>query len=118
MINRELLKTPRETLSELDKQRLFLLQVEGTPVPCPACKQPVSALDAAGIDLDAYDFGQTLSSYQCPGCRAELEQVVPLFPAGGHLWHWQLKENWLQEQLRKAKAFDQQGTANEGAFGA
>jgi hypothetical protein len=53
MTNRELLKTPEQLLSELDRQRLFLLRTEGTPVPCPACKRPVTAFDAAGIDLDA-----------------------------------------------------------------
>jgi len=45
MLNRDLLKTPRELLGELDKQRLFLLRVEGTLVPCPAVK-PQSMLSA------------------------------------------------------------------------
>ena len=41
MTNRELLTMPRSMLGEVDKQRLFLLRVEGTPMPCPACKKPV-----------------------------------------------------------------------------
>jgi hypothetical protein len=108
MTNREVLRTPEQRLSELDRQRLFLLHTEGTPLPCPACKQPVNAFDAAGIDLDAYDFGATQYAYRCPSCGAHLEQVVPLFPGGSTLWHWHLQNDWLQEQLAKAKAFDQQ----------
>jgi hypothetical protein len=108
MTNRELLTKPEQLLSELDRQRLFLLRTEGTPLPCPACKRPVNAFDAAGIDLDAYDFGTTTYAYRCPACDALLEQVVPLFPGGGSLWHWHLQDAWLREQLAKAKAFDQQ----------
>jgi hypothetical protein len=114
MLNRDLLKTPRELLGELDKQRLFLLRVEGTPMPCPACKTPVDAFSATGIDVDAYDFGATRHDYRCPICSAELDQVEPLFPGGGHVWLWQLKDSWLQEQLSKAKAFDQHHLSNEG----
>jgi hypothetical protein len=114
MLNRDLLKTPRELLGELEKQRLFLLRVDGTPMPCPACKTPVDAFSAAGIDVDAYDFGATQHNYRCPTCGAELDQVVPLFTGGGHVWHWQLNDSWLQEQLRKAKAFDQQPKSTEG----
>ena len=90
------------------------MRVEGTPRPCPACKQPVSALDAAGVDLDAYDFGQSKYSYRCPGSGADLEQVAPLFPAGGPLWHWQLEEQWLQRQLHRARDFDRQQPPAEG----
>jgi hypothetical protein len=36
MTNRELLNTPKRQLSEVDKQRLFLLRVESAPMPCPA----------------------------------------------------------------------------------
>jgi uncharacterized protein (UPF0212 family) len=114
MVNRDLLKTPKELLSELDKQRLHLLRVESAAMPCPACKTPVDAISAAGIDLDAYDFGTTRYSYRCPTCSAEVDQVVPLFPGGGHVWLWQLKESWLQAQRQKAKAFDQLPKAKEG----
>jgi hypothetical protein len=115
MTNRELLQTPEQLLSQLDKQRLFLLRIEGTPMPCPACKWPVSAFEAAGIDLDAYDFGVTNYQYRCPGCGAQLEQVVPLFANGGTLWHWHLEDSWLREQLRKARAFDQPGKSDTTA---
>ncbi len=108
MTNREILQTPKQNLADVDKQRLFLLRVESTPVPCPACKRPVNAFEAAGIDLDQYDFGHTEYEYHCPGCGAELEQVVPFLPAGGTLWHWHLKGSWLEERLRKARDFDRQ----------
>src|SRR5437016_5471003 len=104
MTNRELLNTPRSLLSEVDKQRLFLLRVEGAVMPCPSCKKPINAFDASGIRLDDYNFGKTEHPYRCPTCGAELEQVVPAFSIGP-LWHWQLKEAWLQRQLAKAREF-------------
>jgi len=112
MTNREILKTPKELLGQVDRQRLFLLRVESTPVPCPACKRPANAFEAAGINLEDYDFGSTKYDYHCPGCGAELEQVVPFLASGGALWHWHLKDEWLQEQLRKAKTFDQREQSN------
>ena len=84
-------------------------------MPCPACKVCVNAIDAAGIDLDAYDFGKTQYQYRCPHCVPELEQVVPFISGAGALWHWQLKHSWLQEQLRKAKSFDQESKDVGGA---
>jgi hypothetical protein len=114
MSNRELLQTAKQLLSEVGKQRLFLLRVEGTPVPCPACKRLVNAFAAAGLDLDDYDFGHTRHEYRCPGCGAALEQVVPFFAGGGALWHWHLKDSWLQEQLRKARAFDEREQSDPG----
>jgi hypothetical protein len=112
MTNRELLQTPKELLGEVDKQRQYLLRVEGTPMPCPACKSVANAFDAAGIEVDAYDLGKTSYSYCCPACGAVLEQVLPVFPGGGQPWHWQLQQAWLQEQLAKARAFDKQQPPN------
>jgi uncharacterized protein (UPF0212 family) len=108
MTNRQLLHTPEQLLTELDRQRLFLLRVDGTPMPCPACKKPVNLFEAAGIDLDQYDFGNTSYSCCCPGCGAKLEQVISFIAGGGALWHWELQNAWLQDQLQKAKAFDRQ----------
>lgn len=108
MTNRELLNMPRSRLSQVDKQRLFLLRVEGTPMPCPACGRKVNAFDAAGIAIENYDFGKTEHTYCCPTCRAELEQVVPLFSIGP-LWHWQLSQEWLRRQLAKARTTDKAG---------
>jgi hypothetical protein len=106
MNNHQILTTRKDRLTEVDRQRQFLLRVEGSPMPCPACKKPVNVFQAAGITLEEYDFGKTTHTYRCPACGAELEQVVPVFASGGSLWHWHLKDSWLQEQLRKAKAFD------------
>jgi hypothetical protein len=110
--NRELLSAAREVLTELDRQRQFLLQTDGTPMPCPACKNPVNLFDAAGIDLDAYDFGSTSYACRCPSCQAELEQILPFMAGLGPPWHWQLKDSWLQEQLSKARAFEQQNPSD------
>src|SRR5262245_51158307 len=108
MTNRELLRTPRDVLSQADRQRQYVLRVELTPVPWPACTEPVDALTAAGIDVDAYQFGKVRSSYRCPHCAAELEQVVPFISTGGPGWHWTLTQAWLAEQLRKARLYDRQ----------
>ena len=105
MTNRELLKAKKETLGSTDRQRQHVLQIEMVQLPCPACQNGVNALQAAGVDVDEYDFGAKQREYHCPHCQAELELVVP-FIAVGPGWHWILKQSWLQEQLRKAKEFD------------
>ena len=107
MTNRELLNMPPTVLDEVDRQRLFLLRVEGTHHPCPACLKPVNWFEAADIDIDAYDFGKSEHCCHCPHCAAALEQAVPAFSIGP-LWFWQLKKEWLQEQLHKARACDRQ----------
>jgi hypothetical protein len=106
MTNRELLSTPEDRLDEPDRERAFLLRLDGTPMPCPACGAAVNVLDAAGVDLDAYEFGAAPRGHRCPACAAALEQVVPLHPGGGPAWHWQLEDTWLREQLHKAREYD------------
>jgi hypothetical protein len=106
--NRELLNTPRQLLGELDRQRLHLLRVEGTAMPCPACQVQTNVFDAASIDVDVYDFGSTRHEYRCPNCAARLEQFVPCFPGSNEVWYWALNTAWLQELLRKAREFDRQ----------
>jgi hypothetical protein len=112
MTNRELLHAPEESLSERDRQRLLMLRVLGRPMPCPACKVPVNTFAATGIDIDAFD-GRSPRAYRCPACAARLEQIRPTFTVGPP-WFWVLEEAWLQEQLRKARAFDQEHPAAEG----
>jgi hypothetical protein len=113
MTNRELLNTPKEVLSAADRQRLFLLRVRSTLMPCPACRKAVDGFAAAGITVDQFDFGRTPLNYRCPACGAGLEQVVPPFSIGP-LWHWRLKDDWLQEQLAKSRAFDRVQGTGEG----
>ena len=72
MTNREILKTSKQVLTELERQRHFVLQVDGTPMPCPACQTKVNLFDAAGIDIDSYDFGTTKHAYRCPSCRRRI----------------------------------------------
>ena len=74
-------------------------------MPCPACRQPVDAIRAAGIDLDGYDFGRTKLQYCCPNCLARLEQVVP-FMIDGPGWHWQLNHECLAARLETANQHD------------
>jgi hypothetical protein len=105
LTNRELLTIPKEHLGALDRQRQHILTIELTPMPCPACQKPVDSLTAAGIDIDAYKFGEEKLAYHCPHCHAQLEHVVP-FIAIGPGWHWQLKHEWLTEMLAKAWTYD------------
>jgi hypothetical protein len=107
LTNRDLLTTPKEELSPVDRQRQQVLRIELTPMPCPACHEPVDALSAAGINIDDYSFGSEKPAYRCPHCQAQLEQVVP-FIAVGPGWHWQLKHEWLTEMLAKAWAYDRE----------
>jgi uncharacterized protein with PIN domain len=107
MTNRELLQKPPELLDGLAKQRQFLLKVDPTTMPCPSCRNAVNALEASGTDIDQSDFSMTKVEYRCPHCGAELEQVVAPFIVAA-LWHWELKPEWLRQQLDKARRFDQQ----------
>ena len=83
-----------------------MLAIELTPdAAVPACQKPVDSLAAAGIDINAFQFGEEKMVYHCPHCQAHLEHVVP-FIAVGPGWHWQLKQTWLAEMLAKAWAYD------------
>src|SRR5262245_9335849 len=114
MTNRELLMTPKEQLSQAERQKQYILRIELTPVPCPACRKPVDALAAPGTDIDAYDFGQSPREYRCPTCGAGLELVVPFIATGGRGWHWQPQQHWLAERLHKAKLYEQLTTPAAG----
>jgi hypothetical protein len=113
MTNFELMKTPREQLSALDRQKQYVLLKELTPVPCPVCKEPLNALSAAGIDVDQFDFGRTKYEYRCRHCQAELELVIPVITVGGPGWQWQIKHEWLTAMLAKAWAYDRDNAPKE-----
>jgi hypothetical protein len=99
--NRDLLNAPRESLSPVECQKQFVLRVQRTPSPCPACREPVDALTASGLDIERFEFGVETPPFHCPHCGAVLEQVVPLVAAGS-LWHWQVNHDWLEDLLHKA----------------
>jgi hypothetical protein len=105
--NRELLRAPPGRLAPLDKQRRHVLAVESAPVPCPACRTPVDAITAAGLDIDQYTFDAKTPSYRCPHCRAVLDRVTPLIALGPG-WLWQLNHDWLAGRLEKARLYDQE----------
>ena len=105
MTNRDLLRAPPNTLSPLDRQRRHVLAVESSPVPCPACRTPVDAITAAGLDLDQYTFDARTPGYRCPHCGAVLDRVTPLV-AFGPGWHWELNRPWLADRLRRAGLYD------------
>jgi hypothetical protein len=103
--NRELLRTQPQRLTPLDRQRLHVLAVESTPVPCPACRRPVDAIAAAGLDVDQYTFDARTPSYRCPHCQAVLDRVTPLIALGPG-WNWQINHDWIAERLEKARLYD------------
>jgi hypothetical protein len=107
MTNRELLAADHQKLSAVERQRQYLLREALTAQPCPACGQPLSLVEALGIDVDDYDCGREDCPLTCP-CGARLEQVVPLWGAGGCPWRWQLKSEWLRERLDKALRYDRE----------
>jgi hypothetical protein len=85
MTNRELLRYTGsdQLLTELDRQRRYLLRAESAPMPCPRCDHPSRTWVAAGVDVDDYsmDAGHT---YHCPGCGVELRYQLGMF--GGARW--------------------------------
>jgi hypothetical protein len=75
-------RAPPERLSPLDRQRRHELAVESAPVPCPACKTPVDAITAAGLDVDEYAFDARTPGYRFPHCGAVLDRTTPLVASG------------------------------------
>jgi hypothetical protein len=114
--NHELLKAPRQTLNPQQRQRQFVLRRELTAVLCPACLKPVDALAAAGIDVEASDFGGKETNYCCPHCAARLERItLPLAAAGA--WHWRLDHDWLLDRLHKARLYEREHSSEAGESG-
>jgi hypothetical protein len=105
--NRELLRAPPDRLAPLDKQRRHVLAVESAPVPCPACRAPVDAVTAAGLDIDRYTFDARPPTYRCPHCGAVLDRVTPLVALGPG-WLWELNHEWLTCRLERARLYDRE----------
>jgi hypothetical protein len=104
--NRELLDMPPALLDEAERRRLYLLRLQAQSPPCPACLAPVSGFEAAGVTVDAYDFGATKRELRCPGCGCRLEAVLTFVPGYRHRWHWGVQPAWRRRQLDNARAFD------------
>ena len=86
--DREIRKTPRRLLGEVDRQRLFLLRVEGTPVPCTACQRPTNAIEAAGNSL-LLEVEQILAA-------TDVRQLAQAASAAGKLQEIHKKLNGLK----------------------
>jgi hypothetical protein len=112
MTNRELLYAPADQLGSDDRQKQVMLQAEVTPLPCPACRNPLWPLRASGLTIDEFDFGLTDRKYRCPFCLAELERVVPVIAVGPG-WFWMLNHDWLAERLAKARQYDEDTALKE-----
>jgi hypothetical protein len=108
MKNSDLLKTPNMVLTEIQRQNKYCLEIDLTPVSCPACGVPVNQIDAAGVPLDEWDASGATSrpTFHCrqPDCGARLVVVVP-FMTSGPKYQWKLDTAWMKEQLAQAKAF-------------
>ena len=110
MTNRVLLMIPKERLTPAERQKQFLLLTEVTPAECPACRELCDALTAAGIGVDAFDFGSGPRTYHCPRCGVTLERVAPPPALARPGWHWRLEPAWLAERLHKARLYEQMTT--------
>jgi len=95
MTNSELLALyppgrPTGLLGHMDKQRLFVLRIMTTQMPCPNCGTLQSPLEARGIMLDDYDVREHHEpTVHCIGCLRELRYTVPFIQLGNP-WHWSL----------------------------
>lgn len=114
MKNSELVKYTGSILSEVDKQRRYVLLSLSDQQPCPNCERHQSVVDASGVesldDFDPADFndygrgtlrhataeGLTLEParlekpFQCYNCGRALRRVVPLVKMTPGGWMWQL----------------------------
>lgn len=92
--NSQLLTLPASTLTGLQKQRRFLLRIALTPMPCPICHEPTNKLEAAGVELDAYDVtgAKDAHQYRCPHCQAPLTYVVPFMPGPTYVWQHKVEK--------------------------
>jgi hypothetical protein len=87
-----LIKAHPDILGALDKQRQALLRIALKRMRCPECRAAVNQIEAAGVDLDAFDVdGVRTPPMACPLCKTPLRVVVPAFGAafGGSSYRWE-----------------------------
>jgi len=82
------LQTPSSLLRELDKQRRFLLDQATMKTECPACRIPISMVEASGAaDLDAFPAEDTSDTdFTCPHCQTKLLRFMPVMVMGARKW--------------------------------
>lgn len=85
MKNSELLTAPLEVLSQIDRQKRFLLQIAMLPAAC-VCGRLVSQVEASKMALDDFPVADTVGvNFTCPGCHTSLEVAVP-FMGAAYVW--------------------------------
>jgi len=72
-------------LTELDKQRAYLVRMALQQSPCPFCATPLDQYEASE-DRYSVENEHRDDDYRCPNCQAALLFVLPLF--GGGAWFW------------------------------
>lgn len=79
MTNTELVNAPANALTNLERQRRYVLMVSLTRRECPACFALPSLIEATGKPLDEYDTNRSGEpDLFCPSCKTKLLWVVPL----------------------------------------
>jgi hypothetical protein len=92
LTNSQILETPDNLLTAIQKQHKFLLVRDIQQCPCPNCGTPQSFVEtAAGGNINDYNAGNRESGpYPCINCGRGLTYVVPLVYVAGPGWHWSL----------------------------
>lgn len=93
MTNTELLKANPAFLSELEKQRQFIIGINSVMRPSPCCNTPQTPYEALGQTLDEFDTKVTAladTDFTCINCGTKLKYIVPIFAINGG-WLWSLK---------------------------
>jgi endogenous inhibitor of DNA gyrase (YacG/DUF329 family) len=87
MKNSELLDYYGNILSELNKQKQYVLRQYIRQKPCPNCATPLNYFEASGIAIDDIDMSEAKDpKMACPACKRELIWTLPM--TGD--WHWRL----------------------------
>lgn len=89
MTNKELLayNGPEKLLVGIDRQRRFVLRIEGQPKPCPSCGTLMTAWQGRGFaNVEDYDLMKVQNDFgECVGCQRAIRFALPMIGD----WHWQ-----------------------------
>lgn len=76
--NEKLLTYPNEILTELEKQRRYILRIAMTPIGCGRCGGMHSQVEASGRTLETFDSKEIKDEdYICPDTGDSIRWVVP-----------------------------------------